>query len=469
MFSDKMLTVIHSSTLEKAINIDKEVVDTFLECSRMREIVMLATPTSARVTLVPDVFQITYEDLGQGYFTAGCRTPAFETNWGFKDYIQPAFITHLYGCREDSEEFKNARAEFLDLLAFEAISRARSGESIFVSQSAVLLDKNVWIQKRFDVKILSFVQALEYLDLYLKKQNIYHANSHTRQTNGKAFDYWFLLKYIVPKFAEAWSISVFGRIVINNGQEMQDVLAGLADKFQNALSSSDRIAMEYMKRPVNSTEWEMLYHFNYFCMLATGIFDSLAWLTVYRHSIPVYQPYQVSIRITGFKSRGAKFVSNISRCNLPLASFIASQQDFINLFYPMRDATHHREPVGGAQFEDGNEGWTASLATLKPDAVSAIKSVDQLSHPFTKWGLLNASESFALLEPYRFTRKALRELLAFTSTYIELLDFPSLIAPHQDLIDKIAVASSQEPEPPFIARVYWRRDSHLPILFRNRY
>lgn len=458
---------VHSNSLNEAVKNDERVVDVLLECAKMKECLVLATPTadaSVLSMLNPEVVRVSYDDRGDGAFVA-----THKTGWtGFHDFIPPTMITDLYECKEGSTEFKEIKGAFHDLLAFEAISRWHKDESIFVTQYPNLLEKNVWIQKRFDVKILSFVQALEYFDLYLKKRDLYYANPYLRRVDGKAFHYWFLLKDLVPKFAEAWSISVFGKNVIQNGPIIYDVLTGLADRFQNALCSSDRIAIEYMKRPINSTEWEMLYNFNYFCLLTTGIFDSLAWLTVHRYSIPIRNPLQVSIQITGPKSRGAKFVAAISPHNSSLASFIRNNQDFIKLFYPMRHATQHRESVGGAQFEHASEGWTATLARIKQDAVVAIQRIDQPGYPFTMWGLLNISGFGHMLEPHRFTRKALRNLMAFTNTYIELLDFPSLIASHQNLIDKIADARSEEPEPPFTTKVYWRRDSHLPILFRNR-
>lgn len=457
---------IHSSSLNEAIKNDKRVIDVFLECAKMKECYVLATPADESVLsmLNPEIIRVSYEDRGDGAFVA-----KYGNGWtGFHDFIPPSMITDPYGCKEDSKEFREIKGAFHDLLAFEAIARWHKDESIFVTQYPNLLEKNVWIQKRFDVKILSFVQALEYFDLYLKKRNLYYANPYLGRVDGKAFHYWFLLKDLVPKFAEVWSISVFGKNVIRNGPIIFDVLTGLADRFQNALCSSDRIAIEYMKRPINSTEWEMLYNFNYFCLLTTGIFDSLAWLTVHRYSMPIRSPLQVSIQITRPKSRGAKFVASISRHNSSLATFIRNNQEFIKLFYPMRHATQHRESAGGAKFEHASEGWTAILARIKQDAVDAIQRIDQSGYPFTAWGLLNSSGISPMLDPHRFTRKALRNLMAFTNTYIELLDFPSLIAPHQNLIDKIADARSKAPEPPFIAKIYWRRDSHLPILFRNR-
>jgi hypothetical protein len=382
--------------------------------------------------------------------------------------VPKGMLTDLYGCQEDSIEFIEASAAFHDLLVFEAISRNK-GHSIFVSQSSYLLEKNVWIQKRFEVKILSFLQALEYIDLYLRRLDptVYYTAPHHQIIGGNAFYYWFLLRDLIPEFTRAWSISVFGKDHIQNGGKIQSTLSGFASKFRNALCSSDRIAIEYMKRPNNSTEWEMLFNLNYFCMLVTGIFDLLAWLVVHRYSMPIRRPYEVSMRIAGHKSRGAKFVGSIARYNPPLASFIVKKQRFIHMFYPMRDAVQHREPIEGAKFEQATEGWTVSVANLERGAVDAIRMIDQSGYPFTRFGLLETGVS-NLLEPYRFTRTALKDLIGLSNTFLEFLDFPSLIAERQDLINKINQAKSDENRTPLITKIYWSRDCYLPILFRNK-
>jgi hypothetical protein len=463
-----LLVIVHSNSFGKIR--DEGVADAFLKCSNLGEILILATPTADNPSWLgnhPQIFRIAYEDRSNGSFVARYKIPNHEVRILVHDYLPKEMITELYGYREDSAEFTEARGAFTDLLTSEALSRDEN-DAIFVTESHHLLEKNVWIQKRFEVKILSFSEALEYIDLRLRRydQTSYYAAPRYKIKGGNAFHYWFLLKDLVPKFSEAWGISVFGTNRIQNGKKIQNALQGFASKFENALYSSDLIAMEYMKRPNNLTEWEMLYNLNYFCMLVTGIFDMLAWLSTYRFSIPIHQPYEVSIHITGHKSKGARFVGAIARSNPSLASFIVTKQNFIHLFYPLRDATQHREPVGGALFEETNEGWTVSVANLEQDAVDALKMIDQNGYPFTKFGLLNAG-TLNHMEPHRFTRQALRELTSICNTYLEMLDFPLLIATSKDLVDKITHAKQQN-DVPFIARTYWKRDCHLPILFRNR-
>jgi hypothetical protein len=466
---NKLNVCLHSDSIDEAFRKDKEAVDVFLQCSEISEFNFIATPTNSPILsrLSPEITRIDYEDKGNGRFVAKMQKNGIDLGWtSFHDLLGPVFIADVFGYKEESSEFHEIENAFHDLLAFEAISEWAKSDSIFVTHCSHLLKKNVWIQRRFSVKILSFVQALEYMDLNLKRRNIYYANPRVRETDGRAFHYWFLLRHLIPRFSDAWRVSVFGNTVIQNGPQIKDTLSGLADRLENAFCASDRIAMEFMKRPINSTEWEILYHFNYFCLLATGVFDALAWLTVHRYSMPIHNRLDVSIQITGSKSRGAKFVNAISQKNASLASFIRNNEDFVKMFYPMRHSAQHREPLGGAQFEDGDEGWTASLARIKEDALTAIRKIDRKGHPFSEWGILNTWGE--LLEPYRFTRKALRELVAFSNEYLDFLDFPSLIT-SPELNEKVASAKPKDPETCFIAKVYWKRDSHLPILFRAHY
>jgi len=464
---NKLNVCLHSDSINDVVRQDKEVIDVLLQCSELKEFDFIATTTNSAVLtqLSSEIAQLRYEDKGEGRFVAHKQKKGIDQGWaGFHDAMPSSFFTHVFGYKEKSNEFQKIKNAFHDVLAFEAISRLNGEISLFVTQYSPLLKKSVWIQRRFNLKIVSFVQALEYMDLDLKRQNVYYVKPKVRETDGRAFHYWSLLRYLVPHFKEAWKVAVFGKSAIPNEPKITDTLSGLADRLQNALCASDRIAMEYMKQPINSTEWEILYHFNYFCLLATGVFDALAWLTVHRYSIPIRGVFDVSIRIKDSKSRGTKFVKAISQKNAQLASFIKKNQDLIKLFYPMRHSAQHREPVGGTLFEDVNEGWAASLVRIKNDALTAIQKIDTQKHPFSDWGSLNTWAN--LLEPYRFTRKGLRELLTFSNEYLNYLDFPSLIT-SPELNKEIASKSSKPIETCFIAKVYWKRDSNLPILFRT--
>jgi len=466
----KLHAYLHSDSIEEILKKDKEAVDVLFQCSEIGEFNFIAMPTTSSILskLSLEITRISYEDKDNDRFVAHKQKNGIDQGWTrFHDLQGTQFITDFFGYEEDSDEFQEIKKAFRDLTAIEAMSNLVEGDSIFVTQCHHLIRNNVWIQRRFNAKILSFVQALEYMDLDLKRRNIYYAKPKLRETDGRAFHYWYLLRHLIPSIADAWRVIVFGNAVIQNGPRINDVLSGLADRLENAFCASDRIAMEFMKRPINSTEWEILYNFNYFCLLLTGVFDTLAWLTVHRYSMSIRNHLEVSIQIRGPKSRGARFVNSISQKNPPLASFIKKNEDLIKLFYPMRHSAQHREPVGGAQFENRSEGWTASLAQIKSDAVTAIRKIDTQGHPFSEWGLLDNLTN--LLEPYRFTRKALREIVAFSNVYINFLDFPSLITA-LELNKKIASAKSEEdPETCLIARVYWKRNSNLPLLFRSNY
>lgn len=143
MFASKLLIGVHSNSIEEALKNDKQVVDIFFECAKMKECLVLALPVADASLLSnfgPNAIFVTYKDRGDGSFLAehsGGST-------GFHDSIPPSKITDIYGCKEDSTEFKEIKGAFLDLLAFEAISRWHKNESLFVSQAPYLLEKQVW-------------------------------------------------------------------------------------------------------------------------------------------------------------------------------------------------------------------------------------------------------------------------------------------------------------------------------------
>ncbi len=105
-----------------------------------------------------------------------------------------------------------------------------------------------------------------------------------------------------------------------------------------------------------------------------------------------------------------------------------------------------------SQKSKGVEGQKVCIILLMPKRKRLIK---------------NSARSQNLLEPYRYTRKALRELTAFTDEYLTLLDFSSLPS-YADLEQKIKGKKIKDPDTCFISKVYWKRNTNLPLLFPSR-
>jgi len=115
---NKLLVGVHSDSLNEAIKNDKKVVDAFLECTKMKECLVLATPvsdTSVLSVLNPEIVRVSYEDRGDGTFVAMYKTGTYEGKTGFHDYIPSSMIVDLYGCKENSKEFNEIKGALLSL------------------------------------------------------------------------------------------------------------------------------------------------------------------------------------------------------------------------------------------------------------------------------------------------------------------------------------------------------------------
>jgi hypothetical protein len=123
-----------------------------------------------------------------------------------------------------------------------------------------------------------------------------------------------------------------------------------------------------------------------------------------------------------------------------LASFLRErqQQAKITLFYAPRDTIQHRLVLTGAHFNSGQIISDCNIAYLNRDDAQAIQAVDQLiaeNMPFSEWGLMQFPETpdKILLEPYRFTRTALRFLFPFVDEVLRLLDFAGWVGARPDI------------------------------------
>jgi hypothetical protein len=178
----------------------------------------------------------------------------------------------------------------------------------------------------------------------------------------------------------------------------------------------------------------MLNQLNYFFMLATGVFDSLAWLAFHRFGLRLSSRLDITLRAERRPGRENPLFQQVDTAAPDLAAFFRDrqQQERIGLFYAPRDAIQHRLVLTGAHFNTGQVISDCNVAFLSREDAQAIQAVDRMipEHmPFSEWGLITLSDGpeKILLEPYRFTCTALRFLFPFVSNVLRLLDFPGWI------------------------------------------
>src|SRR5260370_21039122 len=260
---------------------------------------------------------------------------------------------------------------------------------------------------------------------------------------------------LVPTFQAAWSYTVYGAADnLPGGTPIIDFMQALYARLIGQKQACDRIGWLRYSVPTSDARDEMLNQLNYFFMLATGVFDSLAWLAYHRFGLRRSSRLDVTLRAERRPGRENPLFQQLDRAAPDLASFFRDrqQQERISLFYAPRDTIQHRLMLTGAHFNTGQLISDCNVAFLSREDAQAIQAVDRMTPehmPFSEWGLITLSDGLEkiLLEPYRFTCTALRFLFPFVSNVLRLLDFPGWIGVHPALKEAadttIAFAQSQ--------------------------
>lgn len=310
------------------------------------------------------------------------------------------------------------------------------GRHLFVTCNQSLLNLALIPRPEGNVFVLTPKEAQQYVSLFLKAHGKYHVR--TNHTVNRSIYYWQRLWQLVPAFQEAWPYAVYGEKDLPGGDPIAAHMQSLYARLIGQMQACDRIGWLRYSVPTSDGRDEMLNQLNYFFMLATGVFDSLAWIALHRFGLQT-RPMNVILRE---ESRGQpnQFFALLDTAAPPLASFLrdCQQQAKITLFYAPRDTIQHRLVLTGAHFNSGQIISDCNIAYLNRDDAQAIQAVDQLmaeNMPFSEWGLMQFPETpdEILLEPYRFTRTALRFLFPFVDEVLPLLDFAGWVGTRPDI------------------------------------
>lgn len=286
----------------------------------------------------------------------------------------------------------------------------RQGANIVISNDRVLLKKRLWFESHFPggpLNIMTLEEATVFLDIFLKNKRKYLISAHYSLNKG----YWYLLsmRLKIPHY--------------NVGDPMIDALS---KRFEFILMALDEMGIQFYSGTNNDT-MDMLYHFNYFISLTTGIFDNLALKTNSQLGINFIDLRKVCINNNG----GREFLREVRNINQTLRNHISNYMNLINLIYQFRELVVHREGLANAAFEDhGDERWKANFIYVNAEIRERLRACGDANNdfdPFTKWGFYQLHD-LHMLEPYHFALEATRNLIVFVNRYLELLGFPSFIA-----------------------------------------
>ena len=339
-------------------------------------------------------------------------------------------------------------APFVDVKIHQALER-----HLFVTLDQGLLKLALIARPEGNVFVLTPREAQCYLDLCLKAHEKYHIQ--TNYIVNRSVYYWMRLWNLVPTFQAAWSYTVYGAAdSLPGSTPLMEFMQAFYARLIGQMQACDRIGWLRYSVPTSDARDEMLNQLNYFFMLATGVFDSLAWLAYHRFGLRVAPRQDVTLRAERRPGRDNPLFQQLDGAAPDLASFFRDrqQQEHISLFYAPRDTIQHRLVLTGAHFNTGQLISDCNVAFLSREYAQAIQAVDRMTPehmPFSEWGLITLSDGpeKILLEPYRFTCTALRFLFLFVSNVLRLLDFPGWIGVHPALKEAadttIAFAQSQ--------------------------
>lgn len=332
--------------------------------------------------------------------------PKFKKIIGFNYRVKD--IEHIGKVIYEDNKFNDEEKAALILVFIQAAFNRFEKNNIFITDNNILLKRRLWFESHFpgySLNVVTVDEAKEIMDLFAKNQNEYYISGN--YSCNKGYYYWLSFRAKIPHY-----------------YPKDKYLHALANRFVNLLMSLDKIGFNYYRDVNNDTNDDIMYHFNYFISLVTGIFDSLA-LSTKRHYNLDFPGVKNSQRISLKPKVGKEFLKALREQNPALRKHINEYVNLINLIYMLREIILHREMMENTIYENwgSDEKWKAVFIKIDDDIKSSIKKCNDNAKdfdPFSKWGLYGSGQ-FMFLEPYNFVKSVTRELISFTNQYLKLL------------------------------------------------
>ena len=336
---------------------------------------------------------------------------------------------HAFGYRRDDvekigklvfqkDELDIDETKATELVFIQATLNRWDGLNIMVTEHDVLLKNRLWFESHFPggmLNIMTIEEATEVADLLLKFRGKYPISDYLDANKG--YWYWLSFRTKVPFYHVGNRITPL----------KPSILETLAQRFVFLLMSVDEMGFQYYSGVNNDTMDNMIYHFNYFISIVSGIFDSLALQTFNQYKL-VFEESHIPSRISLYTKTGRDFLKAVRKRNPNLRKHINDYVHFINAIPILRKHVLHREGLRQACFEyrGKDEGWKANFITIPRGFVNYIKQCGDTKEdyePWTKFGVYGHS----FLNPYKFAKSATLLLSKFCNKYLQLLGFGNFI------------------------------------------
>jgi hypothetical protein len=297
----------------------------------------------------------------------------------------------------------------------------RLNNSILLTENKELLGKRVHLKRSYPhITVVGSRECMEIMELYAKKMDKCFL-SPTRPVSRST---WYFVQ----------SRSAFSYFHFPNSQD------AAATRFMCLLKALDYMGILFYSAVNSNTLEDTTYHFNYFVILVSGVFDTLAILTK-NHLKISFDHDNIPSRISLSNDSGKDFLSAIKEVNIELWNHIIAHRIYIELVYAFRDQLIHRDtiPTVALNYSGGMERRDLAIMDVQGEVVMRLKECkgfenDLRNAPMTNWGVYSGFGSVGSnpkslwISPYVFAKAATKNLITFTNEYMRRLGFTDSLA-----------------------------------------
>lgn len=409
---EKLVILVDSRSLNDLLANGNHIARTILKYSTCEPFEFVRSPVDTDYPELKEVpaFIERYDDKGN-LTTIDIVTGKLESMTGFFYRAQDVEEIGKYIHKKQSLSPEERRAI---LLVFIHAALTRQEEMrVLMTSNQVLLSNRLWFESHFPgcpLNIATVEETKEIMDLFAKYRNIYYISGHF--TTNKWGWYWYSFRSKIPNYHVG-----------------DNILDAFASRFVYLLMSIDEIGFQYFSGANTDTMETMIYHFNYFISLISGIFDNLAVTAKNQLGIK-FDRDSIDSRTSLNPKAGREFLKGVREKNPELRQHITKHIHFIKLIYAMRELIVHKEMLPKSSFEMASEKWKANFITVDTNIADLITQCGDRSQgyePMTTWGLYTKIPGYCFLEPYHFSKATVTMLTNFCNTFLHLLGFGDFI------------------------------------------
>lgn len=417
---NKMRILIHSSSIDEMLPLCSRRAKALLKYRNHRFLDFMRTPESIENKELQEIveFEKKYNSDGSLHsIEIGREKPKAKHAFDYRR----EFIEYAGKIIYKKEKLKETEIKTIELASIQATLNRFDSLNIFVTGNDVLLRNRLWFESHFPgvvLNIMTIEEAVEVIDLLLKHNGNYPISNFLNTNKG--YWYWLSFRTKVP----------FYHVTTKANPLERSILDAFAQRFVFLLMSIDQMGFQYYSGVNNDAMENMIYHFNYFITLMTGIFDSLALQTKSQYEL-VFEGSNIPSRTSLHNETGKDFLKAVRDRNPDLRKHIHNHVHFIKAIYLLRKRVLHREGLRQVGFEyRGEEGkWKANFIRIPKDFIFCLRQSGDKTEdyePWTRFGVLEY-DGDVFLEPYKFAKAAGLLLSRFCNRYLQLLEFTNFI------------------------------------------